>query len=75
MLFSYVQTDEWCERYETSRTITTSRAEGCNHLTRKLARDARNRQKVSKGMYDAACRSDNQSVQDGLIDAHTVLSL
>lgn len=46
ILFSYVQTDEFCERFEASRCITTSRWEGQNHLARKLATDARNRQKV-----------------------------
>jgi len=47
VLFSYVQTDDFCERFEASRSITTSRWEGHNHLARKLATDARNRQKVS----------------------------
>lgn len=45
-IFSYVQTDEFCERFEASRCITTSKWEGQNHLARKLATDARNRQKV-----------------------------
>ncbi|WIA10234.1 hypothetical protein OEZ85_010434 [Tetradesmus obliquus] len=46
LLFSYVQTDDYCERYETSRSITTSRWEGQNHLANKLLVDPRNRQKM-----------------------------
>ncbi|WIA30296.1 hypothetical protein OEZ86_000384 [Tetradesmus obliquus] len=46
LLFSYVQTDDFCERYETSRSITTSRWEGQNHLANKLLVDPRNRQKM-----------------------------
>lgn len=51
ILFSYVQTDEFCERFEASRCITTSKREGQNHLARKLATDARNRQKVRTPPY------------------------
>ena len=47
LLFSYVQTDDFCERFEASRSVTTGRWEQHNHLARKLATDARNRQKVS----------------------------
>jgi hypothetical protein len=46
LLFSYVQTDDFCEKYETSRSITTSKCEGQNHLANKLLVDPRNRQKV-----------------------------
>lgn len=46
ILFSYVQTDDFCEKYETSRSITTSKWEGQNHLANKLLTDPRNRQKV-----------------------------
>jgi Meckel syndrome type 1 protein len=46
LLFSYVQTDDFCEKFETSRSITTSRWEGKNHLANKLLVDPRNRQKV-----------------------------
>uniref|UniRef100_A0A383VLW8 Ig-like domain-containing protein n=1 Tax=Tetradesmus obliquus TaxID=3088 RepID=A0A383VLW8_TETOB len=46
LLFSYVQTDDFCKRYETSRSITTSRWEGQNHLANKLLVDPRNRQKM-----------------------------
>lgn len=48
LLFSYVQTDDFCERFEASRCVTTSKWEGLNHLARKLATDARNRQKVRR---------------------------
>lgn len=54
VLFSYVQTDDFCERFEASRSITTSRWEGHNHLARKLATDARNRQKVSTAVPSGA---------------------
>eukprot|EP00878_Enallax_costatus_P019540 GHUV01020615.1.p1 GENE.GHUV01020615.1~~GHUV01020615.1.p1 ORF type:complete len:419 (+),score=117.15 GHUV01020615.1:376-1632(+) len=46
ILFTYVQTDEFCERYETSKAVTTSSWESRNHLTHKLIRDPRNRQKM-----------------------------
>jgi Meckel syndrome type 1 protein len=46
LLFSYVQTDDFCEKYETGRSITTSKWEGQNHLANKLLVDPRNRQKV-----------------------------
>jgi len=46
LLFSYVHTDEFCERAETAKAITTSSSEGSNHLVRRLLRNPRNRQKV-----------------------------
>jgi hypothetical protein len=55
VLFSYVQTDEFCERFEASRCITTSKWEGQNHLARKLATDARNRQKVRQSVTKPNC--------------------
>jgi hypothetical protein len=51
ILFSYVQTDEFCERFEASKCITTSRWDAHNHLARKLATDARNRQKVRRSGF------------------------
>lgn len=56
ILFSYVQTDEFCERFEASRCITTSKWEGNNHLARKLATDARNRQKVRAAQSNSSLR-------------------
>lgn len=58
LLFSYVQTDDYCERYETSRSITTSRWEGQNHLANKLLVDPRNRQKV--GSWASQTRTQQQ---------------
>lgn len=47
VLFSYVHTDEFCERAETSKAVSTSESERGNHLVQKLLHDARNRQKVN----------------------------
>eukprot|EP00882_Tetradesmus_deserticola_P016571 GHRQ01017707.1.p1 GENE.GHRQ01017707.1~~GHRQ01017707.1.p1 ORF type:complete len:209 (+),score=44.28 GHRQ01017707.1:1522-2148(+) len=65
LLFSYVQTDDFCEKYETSRSITTSRWEGKNHLAHKLLVDARNRQKVGNhAQYSRRIQHQQQEHQD-----------
>lgn len=58
VLFTYVQTDEFCERYETSKAVTTSSWESSNHLTKKLIKDPRNRQKAIEAASVLLANSD-----------------
>eukprot|EP00775_Hariotina_reticulata_P010980 gene10980-11135_t len=64
LLFSYVQTDEFCERFETARAVTTSSWEHENHLTAKLISNRRNRQKMLKfhAMFIMADLGDEHTV-------------
>lgn len=49
VLFTYVHTDNFCDRYELGRQVTTSSSEGSNYLVRKLLKEPRNRHKVRRG--------------------------
>lgn len=49
VLFTYVQTDEYCDRAEMERHVTTSSREHSAPLVQKLLLNPRNRQKVRSG--------------------------
>jgi hypothetical protein len=46
LIFSYVQTDDYCDSYEINKEVTTSKRESTNHLVQLLLKNVRNRQKV-----------------------------
>lgn len=48
VLFSYVQTDDYCDRAEMDRHVTTSAKEHSAPLVQKLLLNPRNRQKVRR---------------------------